>query len=145
MVVANFLQTTWANKLKIYWPVAPAKLHILTRNDVTSHFRSATNRINMLILGHVQVEISRLWLNWFRKGLQFWKRWCNCFIATPRNYGFSCSNCHRVRVRWAGRNASGASYITQIWWEIRPHVSMEANQNPWLRYHLSPSLTPHIS
>ena len=34
-------------------------LYVLAVNDVIRYFRSAANRINVLILGHVLVEISR--------------------------------------------------------------------------------------
>ena len=36
-----------------------ASLYIFTGKDVTIYFRSAANRINMFILGHVRMAISR--------------------------------------------------------------------------------------
>ena len=44
---------------KIYQRVALERLYISIRNDVTSYFRSAADRINMFTLGHVWVAISR--------------------------------------------------------------------------------------
>ena len=47
---------------------------------ISIYFRSAANRINLFILGHVRVSISRKWINRFQNHFQFWKRWFECFI-----------------------------------------------------------------
>ena len=51
------VETTRASNFKIYEHLALDSLFILSQNDVTSYSRSTVNRINVLDLGHVQVEI----------------------------------------------------------------------------------------
>ena len=55
----NISETTRTSNFKIYRKVALDSLYILTGNDVISYFRSAANRINVVILGYVRVAISR--------------------------------------------------------------------------------------
>ena len=54
----NVSETTKASNFKIQQSIALDILYILTRNDVTSCFLSAENRLNVFILGHVRVTIS---------------------------------------------------------------------------------------
>ena len=61
------LETTWASNISIYHNVSLESRYISTRNDVTGYLRSAVNRINMFILGHVHVAI-------FDKGLVDFKQ-----------------------------------------------------------------------
>ena len=57
-----------------------------TGNDVTSYFRSAANRINVCILGHVLIAISQWWFNRFWQCLQFSKLWFKGFISSYVSY-----------------------------------------------------------
>ena len=53
----KILETIRASYFKIYHKVALDSPDILTGNDITRCFRSAENRINVLILGKVRVAI----------------------------------------------------------------------------------------
>ena len=53
------LKTAGASNLRIYYNIALDSLYISTGDDVIIYFRSAANRINGFIFGHVQVAISR--------------------------------------------------------------------------------------
>ena len=52
-------ETANASIFKIWYDIALDSTYISTGNDVTSYFRSAENGINVFILGHVRVAISR--------------------------------------------------------------------------------------
>ena len=58
-IFGNISETTKASNFKIYHNVAHESLYISTGNDITIFFRSAANRTDVSILGHVQVVISR--------------------------------------------------------------------------------------
>ena len=56
----DFLKNIWNYiKYKMYKEVNPARLHSLTENDAISYFPSAEKRINVSILCHIHVVISR--------------------------------------------------------------------------------------
>ena len=55
----NISETTRASNFKMYHHLADDSFCILTRNDKTSYFRSAANRIIVFIWGHVRVAISQ--------------------------------------------------------------------------------------
>ena len=72
-LVVNISETAIANNYKIYHHIALGSLYISTGNDITVYFRAAVNRINVFILGHIGVAISRYWFNRFRKVYDFGK------------------------------------------------------------------------
>ena len=55
----NISETAEASNFKISHSITLDGLYIFTENNVTRYFRSAANRINVFILGHVRVAISR--------------------------------------------------------------------------------------
>ena len=65
----NISESNRASNFKIYYKVAHDSLYILIGNDVIIYFRSAANRTNVPISGHVRVAISRKRLNRFKIGL----------------------------------------------------------------------------
>ena len=65
---------------QIYTDIFMSVLSIHTENNVINYFRSAANRINVFIFGHVRVAISRWRCNGLRKSSEFWKDWLKCFI-----------------------------------------------------------------
>ena len=64
-LILIFSETTEASSFKIERGIALDNIYISTGNDVARHLRSATNRINVFILGHVLVAKTRLWFNRF--------------------------------------------------------------------------------
>ena len=62
-MIFNISKTMRDNDLKIYDRIALKSVYILTGNDVINYFRSEANRINVYILGQVQVAIPRYWLS----------------------------------------------------------------------------------
>ena len=70
-LILIFSETTSASSSKMQHDIALSSLYISTGNNVTIFFRSAENRINMLIFGHVRDAISRWGFNRFRKSSVF--------------------------------------------------------------------------
>ena len=70
MSLLNVSETIRASDFKISHSVGLDSLYIWTGNDVTSYFRSAANRIDVLILGHVWIVVSQSRFNRFQKSLE---------------------------------------------------------------------------
>ena len=59
MNLFNISKTARAIDFKISHNVVLNSRYILTGNDVTIYFWSATTRVNVLFLGHILIEISQ--------------------------------------------------------------------------------------